>query len=139
MDLGDTGRSSDKDNLVDVVPLHLGISDCLLNTLSGLSEEIDVQFLEPGLGESGVEVNALVQGIDLDGGLGRGRQGPLCPFAGCSQSSKGPLVVGHVHLVFSLEFVFEVVNHPVVEVFATKMGVSVGRFDLQLYILSTIL
>jgi hypothetical protein len=48
----------------------MGIAQDLLDGLEGGAEEINVQLLEAGAGDGGVEVDALVQRVDLDGGLG---------------------------------------------------------------------
>src|SRR5687768_15893974 len=51
LDLGDTGRTTDKDDIVDLGLLDVGVLENLLNRLQGLLEEIHVELLELGLGE----------------------------------------------------------------------------------------
>merc|ERR1719400_2150648 len=55
----------------------------------------------------------------------------LCPFAGSSQSPNGPLVLTQILLVFPLEFLDEMVNHSVIEIFTSQVGISGSRFDFE--------
>ena len=69
MDFGDSGGTSNKDDLIDGYFLKFGVSDSLLDALQSRSEEISAKFLESGSGKGGVEINTFVQSIDFDGGL----------------------------------------------------------------------
>merc|ERR1719410_455778 len=57
LDLGDSSRSSNQDNVVDGALVHLGISHGLLNWLQGSLEQVRAEFLKPGSGDGGVEVD----------------------------------------------------------------------------------
>merc|ERR1719341_563840 len=116
---------------MDGALVNLGIPHGLLDRLQGALEQVRAELLKPGPGDRGVEVNALEQGVDLNAGLGRGRQGPLGSLASSPQPPKSSLVPLDVLLVLTLELVDEVVDHPVVEVLSSKMGVTSGRLDLK--------
>merc|ERR1719264_1188695 len=131
LDLGDPGGATNEDNVVDGRFVHLGVPHCLLNGLKGALEEVRAQLLKPGPGDGGVEVDALEQGVDLNVGLGGGRKGPLGPLAGSPQPPQGALVALHVLLVLPLELVDKVVDHAVVKVFSTEMGVTSGGLHLE--------
>ena len=73
LDIRDSGRSSNKDNVVDGALIHLGISHGLFHGLEGSLEEVRAEFLKPSSGDGGVEVDSLEERINLDVGLG-GRQ-----------------------------------------------------------------
>jgi len=111
--------------------VQLGIAKSLLNRVQSSAEEIGVQLFESGTSDGGVEVEALEKRVNLDVGLGGGRQGPLGPFAGRSESPHGSLVGRHVLLVFPLELLDEVIDHSAVEVLSTEMSVSGRRLDLE--------
>jgi hypothetical protein len=86
--LRDTGRSTDQDDLVDGRLVDLSIAEDTLNGLHGGAEEVLAQLLEAGTGDGGVEVDALKQGVDLDGGLRGGGQGALGPLASSSETAE---------------------------------------------------
>ena len=52
------------------------------------------------------------------------RQSPLDALTGCAQMPQGMLVPLHVFLVLALKLVDKVVNHAVIEVLASQVGVS---------------
>merc|ERR1719209_1308670 len=131
LDLGDPGGATDEDNVIDGRLVHLGVPHSLLNGLKGALEEVRAELLKPGPGDGGVEVDALEQGVDLNVGLGGGGEGPLGPLAGSPQPPQGALVALHVLLVLPLELVDKVVDHAVVKVFSTEMGVTGGGLHLE--------
>ena len=98
--------------------VHLGVSERLLDGLQRSTEQIGVEFLKAGAGDGRVEVDALVQRVDFDAGLGRARQGSLGALAGGPQPAHRTLVVRDVLLVLTLELLYEVVHHTVVEILA---------------------
>lgn len=93
---GDTGGSTDHHDLVDVRLVDLGVTEDLLDRLEGGAEEILAQLLETGTGKGSVEVNTLEEGVDLDGGLGGGREGTLGTLASSAQTTKSTRVGGEV-------------------------------------------
>lgn len=59
LDLGDTGGSTDEDNVVDLLTGHLGILEDLLNGVEGGLERSGVDLLETSTGDAGREVLTL--------------------------------------------------------------------------------
>jgi len=80
LNLGDTSRTTNKDNVVNVALLELGVLENLFDRLEGLLEEIVVQLLELGAGQSLGEVLAVEEGLDFDAGAHLGRQSTLGLF-----------------------------------------------------------
>ena len=64
-----------------------GITEGLLDWVEGATEEVGAELFETGTGDGGVEVDALEQGVNLDGGLGRAGEGSHCAFAGGAETS----------------------------------------------------
>ncbi|BAT17728.1 Os12g0569800 [Oryza sativa Japonica Group] len=97
-----------------------------------LPEEIHGQLLEPGAGDVRVEVDALVQGVNLNGGWsGKWRgESPLRPLTSCPQPPDRPWVASDVLLALPLELLNKVLHHSVVKVLTTKMRVTSCGLDL---------
>lgn len=131
LDLWNTSGASHQDNVMDLRLVHLGITESLFHRLQGSSEQVCVQLLKPGPGNRGVEINALVQRIDFNAGLGAGRQGPLSPLASCAQTSHRPLVVADVFLVLAFELRDEVVHHAVIKVLAAQVCITCSGLHLK--------
>ncbi|GMR52836.1 hypothetical protein PMAYCL1PPCAC_23031, partial [Pristionchus mayeri] len=131
LDLGDTGGSSDKDDVVDGRLVHLGVSERLLDGVHRGTEEVSAKLLEASTSNVGVEVDSLEERVDLDRGLGRRGEGSLCALASGSQTAECTRVRCQILLVLSLELGNEVVDHAVVEVLSSEMGVSSSGLDLE--------
>merc|ERR1711963_1007132 len=131
LNLGNSRGSSNKNDFVDVGLVHLGVPQRLLNRVHGASEEVSIELLKPRPGDRSVEIDAFEERVDLDRSLSRGRESSLSTLASRSQTTQGTLVPGEVLLVLPLKLGYEVVDHPVVEVLATKVGVSTGRLHLK--------
>jgi hypothetical protein len=97
LDLGDTGGSTDQDNLVDGGLVDLSIAEDTLDGLHGGAEEVLAELFETSTGDAGVEVDTLVQGVDLDGGLSGRGQSALGPLASGSETTESTSVGGQVH------------------------------------------
>merc|ERR1711937_818566 len=131
LDLGDTGGATDEDNLVNLALAELGVAQGLLDGVEGAAEEVGAEVLEAGAGDACVEIDALKQRVNLNVGLGGGGEGALRALAGGAEAAQGALVAGEVLLVLALELVDKVVDHAVVKVLATEMGVTGGGLDLE--------
>lgn len=59
LDPGDTGGSTDEDDLVDGGLVDLRVTEDLLDGVHGGSEQILAKFLETGSGDGGIEVDTL--------------------------------------------------------------------------------
>ncbi|EPE03760.1 nad-specific glutamate dehydrogenase [Ophiostoma piceae UAMH 11346] len=108
LDAGDTGGATDEDDLVDLGLVDLGVGQDTVNGLQGRAEEVLAQLLEAGTGDRGVEVDALEQGVDLNGGLGRRGQGALGTLASSAETTQGTGVGGDVLAVLALELLDKV-------------------------------
>ena len=129
LDLGDTGRSSDEDDIVNLCSVHLGILENLLDGVEGGSEGGGVDLFETGTRDRGGEVGSLEERVDFDGGLGDGRKGSLGTFTGGSQSTHGTGIVRDVELVLAFELLLEVLEKGVVEVLSSQVRVTSGGLD----------
>jgi hypothetical protein len=131
LDLGDTSGTTDENDLVDGGLVDLGVTESTLNGLHGATEQVLAELLESGTSEGGVEVDTLEQGVDLEGGLSRRREGALGTLASSSEAAESTGVGGKVLLVLSLELIYEVVDETVVEVLTTQVSVTGSRLDLE--------
>lgn len=71
----------------------------------------------------------LVEGVNLDGGLVDGGEGPLGTLASRAETTESTGIVGDVELGLLLELVLEEIEEVVVKVLTTKMGVTRGGLD----------
>merc|ERR1719218_290836 len=70
LDLRDTGGSSNEHELINLVLRALRVAKGLLNRGHALAEVVHVELFEAGTGDGRGEVVSLVEGVDLDVGLG---------------------------------------------------------------------
>lgn len=88
LDTGDTGRSTDEDDLVDEGLVDLGVGKDTVDGLDGGSEEILAELLETSTGDGSVEINTLEERVDLNGGLSGRRESSLGALTSGSETSK---------------------------------------------------
>jgi len=131
LDLGDSGGSSNEDNLVNCSLGHVGVLEDVLYWGHALSEEVNAELLELGTGHVVSEVLTVGKGLALNDSLMGSGEGSLGLFALSSESSERSVVGGDVNLGLLLEFSHAEVDESVVEIFTTEMGVSVGSLDLE--------
>ncbi|OWR50326.1 LAC protein [Danaus plexippus plexippus] len=129
--LWDASRSTDEHHVVYLTLVHLRIFQSLLDRLQGTAEQVGVEFLEPGAGDPGVEVDPLVQSVYFDRRFAAGRQRPLGALGGGAEASQRARVGSKVFLVLSDEFFSEMIHQPVVKVLASEMRVSSGSLHLE--------
>jgi hypothetical protein len=123
LDLGNTGRSTNENDLVDLGLLNVGVLENLGNGVKSASEGLLVQVLETSTGDVGVEVLAVEQGVDLNGGLGGVGEGTLGTLASSAETTEGTGIAGDVLATGLLgELLLEVVEEVAVEVLSTEMG-----------------
>ena len=101
LDLGDTGGTTDQDDLVDGRLVSLSVAEDTLDGVHGGAEEILAQLLEAGTGDRGVEVDTLEQRVDLDRSLGRRGQGALSPLAGSAETTESTSVASEICSIVS--------------------------------------
>lgn len=96
LDFRNTGGATNKDDLVNLALLNGSVLDDLLNGLDSALEGLVVDVLETGTGDLGVEVLAVEEGVDLNGGLGTVGEGTLGTLASSTETTEGTGVVGDV-------------------------------------------
>jgi len=129
LDLGNTGGATDEDDVVDLLLLALGVLEHLVDGVEAGDEEVVAELLELGAGQGEDEVNALGEGVDLDGALGGGGEVPLGALDGGPKAADGPGVVANVLAVLALELGLEELDNAVVKVLTSEVGVSGGGLD----------
>lgn len=125
LDLGDTGRTTNKDDFVNLVLGDAGILENLGNGVQSASEGLLVQVLETSTGDVGVEVLTVEQRVDLNSGLGGVGESTLGTLASSSETTEGTGVTADVLLRLLGEFLLEVVKEVGVEVLSTCDEVSI--------------
>lgn len=89
LDTGDTGGTTDEDNLVDLRLIDLSISQDSVDGLDGRSEEVLAKLLESSTGDRCVEVDTLEERVDLNRSLsGRGKS-TLGTLASSTKTTEG--------------------------------------------------
>jgi hypothetical protein len=77
LDLGNSGGTTNENNVVNLSSGDLGVLEDLLDGVDGRLESDGVDLLESSSGDVGREVLTSEEGVDLDGGLGDGGEGSL--------------------------------------------------------------
>ena len=131
LDTGDTGGTTDKDNLVNLRLVDLGVSEDTVNRLDSGTEQVLAQLLETSTGDGSVEVDTLEERVDLNRGLSGGRESTLGTLASSAETTQSTAVGRKILLVLALELVDEVVDETVIEVLTTQVSVTSSRLDLE--------
>ncbi|ETE67607.1 hypothetical protein L345_06606, partial [Ophiophagus hannah] len=131
LDLGNAGGASHQHNVVDLGLVQLGIPQSLFHRLQGTPEEVSIQLFKASPGDGGVEVNALIEGVNFNGSLSGGAESALGPLTSGAQPPDGPLVVCNVLLMLALELRHKVVHHAIVKILAAQVSVPGGRFHFK--------
>ena len=132
LDLGDSGGTTDENDLVDLSLGGVGVGQDLLYGGHALSEEINAEFLESGTVEGEGEVLTFSKSLALDDGLMGGRESSLGLLALGAETTESAVVALDIDSTgFLLEFGHAELDESVVEIFATEMGVPVGGLDLE--------
>ena len=121
LNLGDTGRTTNEDNVINLLLLDLGVLEHLLDGLEGLLEEIHVELLELGTSHGLREIDAVKEGLDLNAGghLGRKRSLQLLSFT--LELTHGLGVLGDINVVLLVEGLGEIVDDALVEILTTQV------------------
>lgn len=96
LDAGDTGRTTDQDNLVDLGLLNAGVLEDLGDRLKSAGESLGVQVLETGTGDGHGEVLAIEERVNLNGGLSTARQGTLGTLASSTETAESAGITGQI-------------------------------------------
>lgn len=134
-DLGHTGHTTDKDDILNVLGLEVGILQGLADGLNGAADEGINQALKLGTSELGVDVlGAGSVGSDegkVDVGGERRGQLDLSLLSGLTDTLDGHAVVGEVNALLLLELLDEVADEGDIEILTTEVSVTVGGLDLK--------
>lgn len=134
-DLGHTGHATNKDDILDVLGLEVGILECLADGVNGPGDEGLNETLELGAGHLGVDVlGARGVGSDegkVDVGLEGRRQLNLGLLSSLTDTLDSHAVAREVNALLGLELLDEVADKGDIEVLTTKVGVTVGGLDLE--------
>ena len=126
MDFGNASRATHQDNLINFFLCQLCIFQSLLNRSQSCTEKVSIFFFKLCTAEWLIEIDALIKRVYFNIGLMTWREGPLGSFTRSSQPSHGSLVARDIFLIFLLEFFLEVINHTIVKVLTSQMGITTG-------------
>ena len=133
--LGHAGHTTNEDDLGDVGSLQVGILEGLTDGVNGAADERVHHLLKLRAGELGVDVLGTGSvGSDegqVDVGLRGGRQLDLGLLGGLTDTLDGHAVAVQIDTLLPLELVDKVADESDVEVFTSKVSVTVGRLDLE--------
>jgi hypothetical protein len=131
LDTGNTGGTTDKDNLVNLVLRHARVLEDLLDGVEGTVEGLGVKVLETGTGDGGVEVLTVEERVNLNGGLSSVGKGTLGTLASSAETTEGTGITGEILAGLALELLLEVLKEVGVEVLTTKVSVTSGGLDSE--------
>jgi hypothetical protein len=131
LNLWDSGRSTDENDLVDLTFTNTGVLEDVLDWWHALSEEVHAELLELGSGDVGVVVLTFGKSLALNWGLMRSGENSLGLLALSSESSESSGVLGDIDTRFLLEVSHAEVDELVVEILTTPVSVTVGGLDLE--------
>jgi hypothetical protein len=69
LDLGNTGGAANEDDIVNLLLLALGVLEHLVDGVEAADEEVVAELLKLGTGEGEGNVNTIMEGVNLNGGL----------------------------------------------------------------------
>ncbi|GBE60908.1 NAD-specific glutamate dehydrogenase [Babesia ovata] len=132
LDLRDTGGTSDEHDLVDLSLVKTTGLQGLLDGDKGAPELLTTHLLETSTADGGVVVDTLVEGVELNGGLGGAGKHTLGALTVGPETTEGTLVAGEVLAVVDPHEVADtVLDKEVVEVLTTEVGVTGSGLDLE--------
>jgi hypothetical protein len=135
LDLRHAGLSADQHDLVDVGRLQARVLQCGFAGLDGALDQVIDQRLQLGARQLDGEMlrPVLIRGNErqIDVGLGGARELDLCLLGRILEPLQRKAVLAQVDAILLAEFVGQIVDDPLVEIFAAEERVAVRRFDLE--------
>ena len=131
LDTGDTGGTTDQDDLVAGALLNGSILEDLGNGLESARESLGVELLETGTGDAHGEVLTIEERVDLNGGLGTAGEGTLGTLASSTETTEGTGIAAEVLLGLAGELLLAVLEQVGVEILTTQVGVTSGGLDSE--------
>jgi hypothetical protein len=129
LDTGNTGGTTDKDDLINLVLRDARVLENLLDGVEGAGEGLGVKVLETGTGDGGVEVLTIEERVDLNGSLGSVGEGTLSTLASSAETTEGTGITGHILAGLALELLLEVLEEVGIEILTTQVSVTSGSLD----------
>jgi hypothetical protein len=111
LDLGDTGGTTNEDDLVNGLLLDGSILEDLGNGVDGAGESLGVKVLETGTGDGHLEVLTVEERVDLNGGLGTAGEGTLGTLTSSSETSEGTGIAREVLLWWVLALMISLLSN----------------------------
>mmetsp|Transcript_111395 Transcript_111395/g.156381 ORF Transcript_111395/g.156381 Transcript_111395/m.156381 type:complete len:480 (+) Transcript_111395:731-2170(+) len=130
-DLGNSGGTTDQNDVVDGVLGDTGILQDVVDGGDGVLEHGEAELLKFSSGDGAVVILRLEEGVDLNGGLGGRRKNSLGSLTLGSESSHGSGVASHVQTGLLHEVSSAVLDELVIEILTTKMGITTSGLDLE--------
>ena len=131
LDLGDSGRSTDEHDLINLTLLHVGVVEDLLHGLESLLEKVGAEFFESGTGDGLLEIDAVDEALDVDLDLDDGGEISLGLLNLGLQLLEGADVLLDVDSVLLLEDLAEMVGESLIEIFSAQVSVTSGGNNLE--------
>ncbi|PON56605.1 Glutamate dehydrogenase, NAD-specific [Parasponia andersonii] len=122
--LGNPGRTSNKDHVMNTALVHLCIPQTLLNRLHTLPKEIHVELLKSSTSNRRVIINTVEKGINFKGSLSGRGESPLGPLTSSPKPPKSSWVATDVLFVLTLKILDKMVHHSVTKIFTSKLSVT---------------
>ena len=86
--------------------------------VQGAKEQVSIQFFK-------LEVDSFIEGINLNTGLGAGRESALSKLRNSMEATDSPLVLPDILLVFALELFSEMVDLAIGDVFSRQVSPAI--------------
>mmetsp|Transcript_13656 Transcript_13656/g.16413 ORF Transcript_13656/g.16413 Transcript_13656/m.16413 type:complete len:438 (-) Transcript_13656:809-2122(-) len=125
-DLGDTGGTTDEDELINIGLLEVSVLHGLLHGTKSLTEKILVELFETSAGQRLGQVNAVVQVLNLDTDLMLGGQSTLGTLGFATKLGDGLLVIRDILVKLLLDKLHEVFHDTLIEILTSQVGISGG-------------
>jgi hypothetical protein len=130
-DLGNSGRTSDKDDFVDRSLGETRILEDLFDGGNGFLEKGKAEFFELSSGDDTVVIFRFSKRVDFDVGLGGRGQNSLSSFTLSSESSHSSGVFSDVVTSLSEEVASAEFDKLVIEIFTSQVSISGSSLDFE--------
>mmetsp|Transcript_45932 Transcript_45932/g.53122 ORF Transcript_45932/g.53122 Transcript_45932/m.53122 type:complete len:232 (-) Transcript_45932:768-1463(-) len=124
LDLWNSGRTSDKDDFVNLVLLETSVIQSDLDWAEGLLEQVIVEFFESGSGEGFREVLTIDETFNFDFSFVSVGKSSLGFFDFSLQFLNSSSVIREILVVFLLDELKEVIKGSLIEIFSSQMGIT---------------
>ena len=131
LDFRDSSRTTDENDLMNLVLGALRILEHIFNRRHTLSKEVHAKFLELSSCQLGGVILTLSKGLTLNRGLSGRRENSLSFLTLSSKSSDGSLIAANVDTKLLFDISHKVVKDFLIEVLTTEMGVTIGSLNLE--------